>query len=233
MLPLPAGAAESEGITWLIEFDGKHLPDPAVWARRGQSKTELVASALHIADESDQDDGCFRAPFKVDASQEIVVEARVKIGGITGVRGNPKVWPWRDGVPAGILIRNGTHQDGLVFLPTRILTFTDRVFMMNTTNESHAHQLAIHGNDMCITGDGKEVIRGRSILWANRRRLRQVLRHLDLTRRFGPGRDAGRQNPPTGLRRNQGTHPTFQASHARRDRLAHRRAHRLAPRLGR
>jgi hypothetical protein len=108
-------------ITWLVADDGKKLPHQAT-SRRGQPKAEIVDGSLRIEDDSDQEEGCFWANWKADAALEIVVEARAKMGGIKGWRGGQLVWPWRDGTPAGLLVSNGKHHDGIVLSPARIHT---------------------------------------------------------------------------------------------------------------
>ncbi|MBM4078681.1 MAG: hypothetical protein FJ278_03210, partial [Planctomycetes bacterium] len=157
-------AADSEGITWLIQYDGRTPPAEPAWAAVGKVNATVEGSALHIVDDSDQECG-FRAGWKADPGLEIVVEARVKVGAIKAFRGGGSVWPWRDGAPIGLLVSDGRHQEGLCLTPRGIQTFTDRFLAMDTTRAFHTYRLVIRGNDMSVEVDGTRRIRGADAFW--------------------------------------------------------------------
>jgi hypothetical protein len=96
-------AKDAEGITWLVEFDGKALPDPALWKAQGNPKATLAEGAMHLVDDSTEL-GAYRASWPAGGDQEIIVEAKVQVGAMTGaIKGKTtmSVWPWRDGAPIG------------------------------------------------------------------------------------------------------------------------------------
>jgi len=155
--------AEDDGIAWLVRYDGKALPGPE-WTAVGKPNASVEGPALHLVDNSDQQ-GCFRAKWKASPGQEIVVEARVKTGAVKAFRGGQSIWPWRDGAPIGVLVSDGRRQDGLVLVPSRLATFTDRFFVVNTAREFHTYRLVIRGNDMSVFVDGKPCIRGTGAFW--------------------------------------------------------------------
>jgi hypothetical protein len=158
-------AAKAEEITWLVEYDGRQPPDAALWTRRGSPVSRIEDGVLLIEDASDQQEGCFRARWKADSAMEIVVEARVKVGSVTTSRGGQSIWPWRDGAPIGVLVSDGRRQDGLVLIPSRLATFTDRFFVADTARDFHTYRLVIRDNDMSVSVDGKQVIEGRGAFW--------------------------------------------------------------------
>lgn len=162
--PPAAAFAAEEDITWLIEYRADALPAAPAWTAFGAGRATVSGSTLHLVDDGD-DAGGFRAAWTADPNLEIVVEARVKVGGLVGYRGGSSVWPWRDGAPTGVLVSNGRHQEGLVLTPTAVRTFTDRFFPMNTTSGFHDYRLVIRGNDMRIEVDGKAVIGGADAFW--------------------------------------------------------------------
>ncbi|MBI5397706.1 MAG: exo-alpha-sialidase [Verrucomicrobia bacterium] len=161
---LAVRAADSDGITWLVQYDGKAPPAPPTWTARGNAKATVEGSALHLVDDSDQE-GCFRAAWKAGPAQEIVVEACVKVGALKAFRGGQSVWPWRDGAPIGVLVSDGRHQDGIVLGTRSVQTFTDRFFTNNTTRAFHTYRLVIRGNDMSVFMDGVQRIRGAGAFW--------------------------------------------------------------------
>lgn len=154
-------AADSEGITWLINYEGKALPD-ATWTATGNVNGKIEDGALHLVDDS-AESGHYRATWKADAEQEIVVEAKVKVGTVTSRVAT--LWPWRDGVPIGLLVSDGRHQDGLVFFPAQATSFTDRFIPMNTTNRFHTYRLVIRGTDMGMFVDGVQKVQGQGAFW--------------------------------------------------------------------
>lgn len=163
LLSLTTLRAADDGITWLVNYEGNALPGPA-WTVVGKPNATIEDGALRLVDDSDQE-GCFRATWKADPAQEIVVEARAKVGAVKAFRGGQSIWPWRDGAPIGLLVSDGRHQDGLVLIPTRLATFTDRFFITNTARAFHTYRLVIRGNDMSVFVDGEQCIRGAGAFW--------------------------------------------------------------------
>lgn len=159
-----ARPADPDGIRWLVQYDGRQPPARPTWTPRGQINAKVVDSALHVVDDS-KEECCFRAKWKADSSQEIVVEARVKVGSLTGSRGKSTLWPWRDGAPIGVRVSDGRHQEGLCLTPRCVRTFTDRFFELNTTSGFHVYRLVIRGTDMSIYVDGTQRIRGQGAFW--------------------------------------------------------------------
>ncbi|MDB6140758.1 MAG: hypothetical protein JWO94_3830, partial [Verrucomicrobiaceae bacterium] len=160
-------ADTDQGITWLVNYEGAALPG-AAWSAGGQVNAKVEAGGLHLIDDSPTGFGCYRAAWKAGAGQEIIVEARVKVGSETGsVKGKPatSLWPWRDGVPVGLLISDGHHQDGLVLFPAQATSFTDRFIPMDTTSHFHTYRLIIHGTDMTMSVDGVEKVHGQHAFW--------------------------------------------------------------------
>src|SRR4051812_8798850 len=76
-------SAGDEGITWLVQFDGKALPDPAIWKALGAPKASIEEGAMHLVDDS-QGFGAYRASWPAGADQEIIVDAKVQAGAVTG-----------------------------------------------------------------------------------------------------------------------------------------------------
>jgi hypothetical protein len=160
-----AWPADPDGVRWLVQYDGRRLPAKPTWTSRGQiNNAKVVDSALHVVDDS-KEECCFRAKWKADPSQEIVVEARAKAGEIKAWRGKSSVWPWRDGAPIGILVSDGRHQEGLCLTPRCARTFTDRFFELNTASGFHDYRLVIRGTDMSVYVDGTLRIRGQDAFW--------------------------------------------------------------------
>jgi len=158
-------ATDGDGIHWLIQYDGRTLPNAAVWTATGKPNAAVENAALRIVDDSAQEQACFRAGWKADPSSEIVVEARVKVGAIKAFRGGQSVWPWRDGAPIGLLVSDGKRQDGLCLTPRGVATFTDRFHRMDTARAFHTYRLVIRGNDMSVSVDGTQRIRGVDAFW--------------------------------------------------------------------
>ena len=154
---------DDRDITWLVNYQGGSLPD-STWSAIGKVNTTTKGAALHLVDDSNQE-GCFRAKWKAEPDQEIVVEARVKVGAVKAFRGGQSIWPWRDGAPIGVLVSDGRHQEGLVLIPSRLATFTDRFFKANTSSSFHTYRLVIRGNDMSVFMDDKLCIRGAGAFW--------------------------------------------------------------------
>ena len=156
-------AAEFEGITWLVQYDATK-PPAGPWTLHGKGRTEIVDHALHVVDDSPEM-CCFRAGWKADPTLEIVVEAQVKMGAMTGYRGKQSLWPWRDGAPAGLLVSDGRRQEGFVLAPRGVRTFTDRFYEMKTTSAFHVYRLIIRGRDMRVEVDGAPRIVGQNAFW--------------------------------------------------------------------
>lgn len=162
--PYEARATELP-VQWLVEYRGDRLPEPTVWTRQGSCRAEIVAGALHVADDSTEDCCAFRAPFAAGPEQEIVVEASVRIGAIKGVRGGTGQYPWPDGSPASILVCDGRHQEGVVFYPDAVSTYVDRFAPEKIGKEFHEYRLVICGSDISIAVDGEVKIRGLDAFW--------------------------------------------------------------------
>lgn len=160
-------AAADDGITWLVEYDGKSLP-AAPWAAVGTPNATLENDALHLAD-SGKDFGHYRATWKEPApDEEIIVEATVKAGAITGSQAKKpatSLWPWRDGAPVMVQVSNGRHQEGLVLFPAQATSFTDRFIPLDTTNRFHTYRLVIRGTDMSMHVDGAQKVQGQNAFW--------------------------------------------------------------------
>jgi hypothetical protein len=164
---LHAQSADAEGITWLLQYDGAALPDAATWKTQGTVNAKIDAGALHLADDS-AGFGNYRATWKAALDQEIVVEATVKVGAVTGSQKNKpatSLWPWRDGAPIALQVSDGRHQDGLVLFPAQATSFTDRFIPMDTTNRSHTYRLVIRGTDMSMWVDGVQKVEGQNAFW--------------------------------------------------------------------
>lgn len=168
LLPLhPAAlAAADEGITWLINYDGAALPGPG-WSPAGKLNAQIEGGALHLTDDS-AEFGNYRATWKAEPGQEIVVEARVRVGRMTGSQKNKpgtSLWPWRDGAPVAVQISDGRHQDGLVLFPAQATSFTDRFIPMDTTDSIHTYRLVICDTEMEIFVDGVRRVEGQNAFW--------------------------------------------------------------------
>jgi hypothetical protein len=156
-----------DGITWLINYDGKSLPD-STWTAVGTMRAKIKDGALFLVDDG-TDFGHYRATWKAEPGQEIVVEAAVRVVKTTGaVSGKPdsrSVWPWRDGAPVSILVSDGRHQEGLVFYVDRISTWTDRFVLTDVASDFHTYRLVIRGTDMSIAIDGVVKAQGQNAFW--------------------------------------------------------------------
>lgn len=160
-----APAAESN-ITWLVDYDGKTLPD-ATWTACGKPNAKIENGALRLVDDSDKF-GYYRASWKASRDDEIVVEAKVKVISVTGSQ--PKkpatsLWPWRDGAPVMVQVSDGRHQEGLVLFPAQATNFTDRFIPMDTTNDFHTYRLMIRGTRMSMWVDGQQKVEGEGAFW--------------------------------------------------------------------
>ncbi len=158
--------AADDAIHWLIQYDGKSLPS-APWTAIGNPNAKLKADGLRLID-GDKEFAHYRASWKAGADDEIIVEATVKTGAITGSQ--PKkpatsLWPWRDGAPAMVQVSDGRHQDGLVLFPAQATSFTDRFIPMDTSSKSHTYRLIIHGTDMQMWVDGVKKVNGQGAFW--------------------------------------------------------------------
>ncbi|MEO6750503.1 MAG: sialidase family protein [Chthoniobacteraceae bacterium] len=158
--------ADESDIQWLVSYDGKALPD-AQWTAVGTVKAKLEAEGLRLAD-GGKELGHYRAVWKAGEDDEIIVEATLKAGAITGSQ--PKkpatsLWPWRDGAPVMVQVSDGRHQDGLVLFPTQVTSFTDRFIPMDTTNRFHTYRLIIRGTDMSMWVDGEKKVSGQNAFW--------------------------------------------------------------------
>lgn len=160
------GAEADDGITWLVEYQGDKLP-AAPWTAVASPQATLEDGALRLVD-SGSDFGHFRAPWRADDGQEIVVEAEVKVNSVTGAiagKSTNSLWPWRDGAPVMLQVSDGRHQEGLVLFTSQAASFTDRFIPMSTTNGFHTYRLVIRGNDMRITVDGRQQVEGQGAFW--------------------------------------------------------------------
>ncbi|WP_395740435.1 exo-alpha-sialidase [Prosthecobacter sp.] len=160
----PLGAAD--GITWLVQYDGKALPD-STWTTVGTVNAKVEAEGLRLVDDG-KDFGHFRAPWKASPGDEIIVEATVKTGAITGSQAKKpatSLWPWRDGAPVMVQVSDGRHQEGLVLFPAQATSFTDRFIPMDTAGQFHTYRLVIHETDMSMWVDGVQKVAGQNAFW--------------------------------------------------------------------
>lgn len=156
----------ADDVTWLVHYDGKSLPD-AKWTAIGKPNAKVEAEGLHMVDDG-AGFGSYRATWKAEPDQEIIVEARVKVNGTTGaIKGKTtlSLWPWRDGAPVMMQVSDGRHQDGLVLFPNQATSFTDRFIPMDTTKEFHTYRLVIRGTDMQMWVDGVRKVEGQGAFW--------------------------------------------------------------------
>ncbi len=158
--------ASDDNITWLINYDANTLPD-SKWTAIGTPNAKLEAEGLRLIDDG-KEFAHYRAAWKAAPDDEIIVEATVKAGAITGSQ--PKkpatsLWPWRDGAPVMVQVCDGKHQDGLVIFPAQATTFTDRFVPMDTTNRFHTYRLVIRGTDMEMWVDGEKKVVGQNAFW--------------------------------------------------------------------
>jgi hypothetical protein len=158
----------AEDITWLVSYDGKALPD-ASWTITGAPNAKIETDGLRLIDDG-KEFAHYRAAWKASPDDEIIVEATLKAGAITGSQPTKPAtslwpWPWRDGAPVMVQVSDGRHQDGLVIFPAQATSFTDRFIPMDTTNRFHTYRLVIRGNDMSIWVDGEQKIVGQNAFW--------------------------------------------------------------------
>ncbi|MFK5921933.1 MAG: sialidase family protein [Verrucomicrobiota bacterium] len=167
LFPLSATDEDNDGVTWLVEYDGQSLPNETTWEKSGQLNATITDGTLHLED-GPAAAGNYRASWKAAPDQEIVVEAKVEMGAMTGWKkgaSSKALWPWRDGAPVGLLISDGRHQEGLVFYPVQTTSFTDRFIPMDTTNRFHTYRLVIRGTNMSISVDGVKKVTGQNAFW--------------------------------------------------------------------
>jgi photosystem II stability/assembly factor-like uncharacterized protein len=166
LIPLGQLHADDEGITWLIEYDGKSLP-AAPWTAMGKPIAKIEADGLRLSD-TDGDFAHYRAPWKPGADDEIIVDVTVKVVGVTGSQTKKtasSLWPWRDGAPVSVLVSDGRHQEGLVLFANQAASHTDRFIPMDTTNRFHTYRLVIRGRDMQMWVDGVRKVEGQGAFW--------------------------------------------------------------------
>lgn len=159
--------AEAE-VRWIVEYDGKAPPAAPAWIVHGKPDATAGKDALVLADTSKENSGHFRAAWKPEAGTEIVVEATLRVIETTGVVDKPgsrTLWPWKDGAPVALLVSDGSHQEGLVFYPDRVSTWTDRFHVMDAAAEFHTYRCVISGADMSLTVDGKPCVKGQGAFW--------------------------------------------------------------------
>src|SRR5260370_31977328 len=97
------------------------MPVVSMWKTQAKVNAEIEDGALHLADDSN-DFGNYRAAWKAEPDQEIVVEAKVKVGAMTGARkdkGAGALWPCRDAAPIALQVTERRHQEGRVLFPTQ------------------------------------------------------------------------------------------------------------------
>src|SRR3990172_3462597 len=78
LAPSPPAPAAEPDVKWLVEYRAEQMPEPSVWQRLGSARAELADGALHIADDSADDQCCFRAEWAPAGDQEIIVEASAR-----------------------------------------------------------------------------------------------------------------------------------------------------------
>lgn len=155
-------------ITWLVTYEGKALPGPQ-WNVVGSPNAQVAGRSLRLSDDG-KGFGHYRAAWKgnVAADEEIIVEARLRAGNITGSQAKKpatSLWPWRDGAPVMVQVSDGRHQDGLVIFPAQATSFTDRFIPMDTTDTFHTYRLIIRGMDMRMLVDGVPKVEGQNAFW--------------------------------------------------------------------
>jgi acetyl esterase/lipase len=165
---LIARAGAENDIRWLVQYDPASVPAAPTWTAHGKPDVSVADGSLRLADGSKDDRGFFRAAWKPEGDTEIIVEVTVRVGETTGAISKPgsrAIWPWRDGAPVSVLVNDGRCQEGLVFYPDRVSTWTDRFVVMDTAKEFHTYRLTIRGTDMSVTMDGNMKVRGQGAFW--------------------------------------------------------------------
>ena len=164
--------ADADVIHWLVLYDGKS-PPAAPWTLMGKANASFEDGVLRLSDDSKEDMGAYEAEWNGDLDgKEIIVEARVKLGGMIGHRDSPTAtWPQRDGAPICIQVSDGRHQEGILLTPAQethpeaakgyVRTLTDRFAQTDTRDAFHTYRLIIRAEDMAVEMDGKRVIAGR------------------------------------------------------------------------
>ena len=166
VLALSSPLSAADDITWLINYDGKALPD-STWTTIGTMNARVEAEGLRVVDDG-KDFGHFRAAWKANPGDEIIVEATVKTGAITGSQAKKpatSLWPWRDGAPVMVQVSDGRHQEGLVLFPAQATSFTDRFIPIDTSNRFHTYRLVIRDTDMSMWVDGVQKVAGQNAFW--------------------------------------------------------------------
>ncbi len=150
------------------------LPAAPQWTWHGDKdvRPEIVNGTLRLADESEEGLGYYRTTWAPKADQEIVVEAKVRVGYLSGYKqggkkkgGGRVSTPWTIGSPVGLLLSDGRHQDGLVLCEGLIADFLDRFSRVPTTDAFHVYRLVARGTDMQVYVDGRLKIRGKDAFW--------------------------------------------------------------------
>jgi hypothetical protein len=168
--------AADAGITWLVQYNSQTLP-AAPWASVGKPNAKLEGGALDLKDDSKDQIAAFEAEWNGDLeSQEIVVEARVKLLSMVAYRDSPTAtWPQRDGAPICLEVCDGKHVEGMLLTPPAAThegaakgyarTLTDRFAQADTMGGFHTYRLLIHHENMAVECDGKRLIEGRDAFW--------------------------------------------------------------------
>ena len=187
--------AADDGITWLVQYDGKSLP-ASPWTSIGKPSAKFADGALHLIDDSKEDMAAFEAEWKGDLEgQEIIVEARVKLVSMVGHRDSPTAtWPQRDGAPICIQVGDGKHEEGILLTPAQdkhaeaakgyVRTLTDRFAQADTRDTFHTYRLIIRGEDMGVEMAGKRIIEGRDAFWRPATSPRQFIRFGSTSKPF-------------------------------------------------
>ena len=187
--------ADNSDIQWLINYDGKALPD-STWSAIGKPNAKIEGGALRLIDDSTVEAAGYEAEWSGDlAGKEIIVEARVKVVSTKGLKDSATaIWPWRDGAPITVHVSDGAHQEGLLLTPPAytdpgmaegyVRTLTDRFHQANTVKEFHTYRLIIRGSDMAVEMDGKRIIQGRDAFWKAADSPRRFIRFGSTSERY-------------------------------------------------
>src|SRR5687768_6885680 len=162
LLTLVTGASSfaADDIAWLLQYNGKGLPQEQGWSTvdRGATMARLVDGALQIRDDSVEECSSFRASWTPDPSYEIVVEARIRFESMAA-EGTRLRTGFAEGAPVSLMVSDGRRQEGIMLYPDRVASFLDRVYMMDTRKEFHTYRLVIRGTDMSVFVDDQLRIR--------------------------------------------------------------------------